>query len=892
MNTNKIKEFVERFLTYRKTDDYAERLAQSAITVVYRDIIQETLKNKQLTNENLTGLIQMFKYGCKDKTFDKYLEINITDPGRRNEISDKYYEIDQWGYTGAGLNAVKKLKPEQVRMIKKFLQNAFNVNTIEGAIDLCSNFDNEDIPFVKSGVYSPWLHYINPQLFPIINNSHYEFREWMDIPADYPSCIKSFNELRLQVKETTLGMLDKFAYNFNSEEESWDLGSFLDDLHKNFPTIWRCATSNQWDEFRERNILSVNWLKADTDYSILEEFGPGKIVKKRWANELKKGDLIVILDKHKYYGIAVAKTSYKFKENDVEIGKILRPCIEIEFLHELETPVNHKMNITHKNPATFYELNGLSFSEKDTFQFLEKSFPKAINKLNEYMEIATPASVQSRSAHLNSANKDIPRNKILYGPPGTGKTYSTVDETLKILNIDTSSLTRTEAKQQFAELQKSKRVFFTTFHQNMAYEDFMEGIKPVDPEDDDEFLKYQIQDGLFMQACVEAAFNYINSNSEQENIVQELLDFNGLFDKLFDRISDAGSEELETKSGGKVTATVTSQGNLSIRHAGRDKPYTVSRDRLGRIFELYPEPDEIANIQNAFRNAIGGCNATAYWGALNAIAEIRDTEGGETVKPTASTTELAYLDKRKIVQKYWNKNEYSVQTIDKSSPFVFIIDEINRGNVAQIFGELITLIEEDKRMGKPESISAQLPYSKNYFSVPPNLHILGTMNTADRSVEALDSALRRRFSFVPMLPDEAKLKAEFEGINLNELLTSINKRLRILKDNDHTIGHAWLWNVDNFEKLKIAFKEKIIPLLQEYFYNDYEKLELVLGNKFVVVQHTANNQTFARSSNSAALANQYKNKKVYAIKPDANETTWSPADFISIYFQPALENNE
>jgi len=170
--------------------------------------------------------------------------------------------------------------------------------------------------------------------------------------------------------------------------------------------------------------------------------------------------------------------------------------------------------------------------------------------------------------------------------------------------------------------------------------------------------------------------------------------------------------------------------------------------------------------------------------------------------------------------------------------FVLIVDEINRGNVSQIFGELITLIEEDKRLGNKEEIQLKLPYSKELFGVPANLHIIGTMNTADRSVEALDTALRRRFSFTEMLPspetitNSSKSGGIIEGMNLEHLLKTINERIEILVDRDHTIGHAFFMNTNSLKDLKAVIADKIIPLLQEYFYGDYHKMELVLGNGF------------------------------------------------------------
>jgi len=165
---------------------------------------------------------------------------------------------------------------------------------------------------------------------------------------------------------------------------------------------------------------------------------------------------------------------------------------------------------------------------------------------------------------------------------------------------------------------------------------------------------------------------------------------------------------------------------------------------------------------------------------------------------------------------------------------VLIIDEINRANVSSVFGELITLLEPDKRANNNEALSVTLPYSKEKFSVPNNLYVIGTMNTADRSVEALDSALRRRFSFEEVMPDSSILKTNIEGINVRKILTLINDRITTLIDRDHSIGHSYFIHATTVKELKLVFKDKIIPLLQEYFYGDYGKIGLVLGEGFVV----------------------------------------------------------
>jgi 5-methylcytosine-specific restriction protein B len=176
---------------------------------------------------------------------------------------------------------------------------------------------------------------------------------------------------------------------------------------------------------------------------------------------------------------------------------------------------------------------------------------------------------------------------------------------------------------------------------------------------------------------------------------------------------------------------------------------------------------------------------------------------------------------------------------NSNSRVVLIIDEINRGNISSIFGELITLIEESKRAGAEEALSVTLPYSKEPFRVPKNLYLIGTMNTADRSLALMDTALRRRFDFIEMMPKTEKLeKLNVKGIKISEMLSKMNKRIEVLYDREHSIGHAFFMPLQKeeldkekqWELLKDIFTNKIIPLLEEYFFEDWEKIRQVLGD--------------------------------------------------------------
>ena len=202
---------------------------------------------------------------------------------------------------------------------------------------------------------------------------------------------------------------------------------------------------------------------------------------------------------------------------------------------------------------------------------------------------------------------------------------------------------------------------------------------------------------------------------------------------------------------------------------------------------------------------------------------------------------------------------------DKENNYVLVIDEINRGNISKIFGELISLIESSKREGEKEEMEVILPYSKEKFTIPKNLYIIGTMNTADRSIALLDIALRRRFNFMEIMPEYTILK-EVEDIKVNLLLSSINEKIEFLLDREHTIGHSYFLNINTFEDLVNVFKNYIVPLLQEYFYDDFEKIKSIFDNNgFITSKNISlNNQRKSiYKLNEEALKDKNNYKKIY-----------------------------
>jgi hypothetical protein len=487
---------------------------------------------------------------------------------------------------------------------------------------------------------------------------------------------------------------------------------------------------------------------------------------------------------------------------------------------------------------------------------------------HEYKKITgTPTPV---NPIVPKTSKIMSLNNILYGPPGTGKTYQSISYAVSIVEnkpVEEIALKeRSSIKNRFEKYIEEGQIVFCTFHQSLGYEDFIEGIKPVEPASDDEQLSYEVVDGIFKRMCTNASFSFVQQDITKET--ENALDFSSAYDEFVDDISEqilkGEGIKIPTISGGIVMAfSITRNNNIKIKHINGTREYTVSKNRLAKLALAFPDLDQLTNINDQFRAEIGGSNSSAYWAVLNAIKQRSNQKINKTEVRIVSDKEYSYDDKKRIIETLKDDDFKKVNT----RKFVLIIDEINRGNVSQVFGEIITLMEDDKRLGSSEALKAILPYSKDNFGIPGNLYIIGTMNTADRSVEALDTALRRRFSFINLESEPDKLLTTEDGIDLAEMLNTLNNRLSILKDSDHTIGHAWLWNVRNIDQLKEVFKVKILPLLKEFFYNDYEKLGLVLGDAFFETNMQINSNVFANFSGGNGLAMQYDKSWQFRLKP-------------------------
>jgi len=329
------------------------------------------------------------------------------------------------------------------------------------------------------------------------------------------------------------------------------------------------------------------------------------------------------------------------------------------------------------------------------------------------LEVNSPDAIrQIFNATESPVKKPImkhPLNQILYGPPGTGKTFQATLRAAQIACGDAVEITPENAQEHFMRQLQAGRIRFVTFHQSYAYEDFVEGIRPVMDETNEGHARYECREGIFKQIALEALCAALKPLA-------------------------SGPESAEKK-----------------RSAARE------------------------------------------W------LKISEASGYELLPP------------------------------DESPAFVLLIDEINRGNISKILGELVTLMEPDKRLGGEREIRVTLPYSGEVFGVPSNLYVLGTMNTSDKSIALVDVALRRRFGFEELMPDFGFCEGLSE--NMRKVLAELNHRISLRKDRDHQIGHSYFMRVQKVGDFERVLRENVLPLLQEYFYNDWEGLRYALGDE-------------------------------------------------------------
>ena len=644
---------------------------------------------------------------------------------------------------------------------------------------------------------------------------------------------KNFYKLQQKLLEQKAAGIDMFNYanqlleENKPAEEASEKGENKPILKSANPqSYWLYSPghgADMWEEFYSQNIIGINLdsmgdLKNYPDKSSiakrLQELSnlenPGSMKNDAtagddFANNISIGDIIIVKSgTTKLLGYGVVTSDYQYDSNRLKYKSIRK----VEWKLKGSWTTDFKMVLKTLTDITKYK------SDLPEYNFYYERLLAIIG--GTFITIIQPSNKTKHSL-----------NQILFGPPGTGKTYNSINHALAIVEgkeleviEKESDENREEIVKRFQSYVDSGQVVFTTFHQSMSYEDFIEGIKPIEAEGQ---LQYDVQRGVFRLLVDDALTNFKNSKLQ---IGKKL--FETVWVKFLSPLNEEETIPVKMKKSTYQIVHVNDRTIFFDKNSG-DSKHTLSVDTLKSMYD-------------AGENQIIKGGLQPYYEAL--------------------LGQLLALGKEST--KVEQKN------------YVLIIDEINRGNVAQIFGELITLIETDKRFGNKEALTVTLPYSKKKdFSIPPNLYIVGTMNTADRSVEALDTALRRRFIFIEMPPkyDLPELENKIiDGIMLETIMRSVNTRIEKLLNKDHLIGHSYFLNVANLEDLKKVFHQNIIPLLQEYFYGDFAKIGLVLGEAFFEKNEVSTKSIFAKFSHDAV--DELNEKPVYRLKQ-----TWAEGEF-------------
>ena len=608
-----------------------------------------------------------------------------------------------------------------------------------------------------------------------------------------------------------------------------------------------------WEEFHQLGVVAVGWdalgdlTQFQTREALAEALGvanpdaSNEVMNLTLFLEASIGDVVVAKQGRKAaVGIGIITGAYEYHPERTTY-KHMRKCQWIV-----------------AKPIDF----GVSMFRADTLATTRKWPEIASGYAEKFPELADVLKQVTKGQPLTSPGPMIPEivvqpepppalalnptNIILYGPPGTGKTFNSIDWALSLIEQKDLGVIqneeRTLRRERFQHYLDSDKIKFVTFHQSFSYEDFVEGIKP-DLEAEEGTLQYEIQPGLFRLICRDAEENW--RGALNQNVPRG-------FDELWAEFVLPLDEET-----GKTLNVPTPRGFYTITDVN-SRTIRFNKMAGNSVHSL-----AIATLRQLFYNERKvPAGLSPYYNSL--VDLLRQRQRASQKAPVKAL-----------------------------SQFVLVIDEINRGNVAQILGELITLLEPDKRLGMKESLTLQLPYSKRSFGVPPNLHIIGTMNTADRSVEALDTALRRRFIFKESMPDPTLITLEacrdrwgeeweLEDLDLCELLDTVNNRLIRLLDRDHTIGHAFFIDIHDLDGLREVFADKVIPLLQEFFYGDWSRIGLILGGRFIQEDKEVGLTGFAAFDTDIG---DIDDRRIYSITP---VSVWDAAAFKSIYATAAL----
>lgn len=776
-------------------------------TYAWHTKYNETTDTAQEAFENIRALIVNIAKYAKDGNLEAIDEIDLG-TAYKWKIAFLYSDY----------NVLNIFKLEALRFIAKNLQILFEKKTA------VSIFHKEILKRKGDKDFFEFYNHLWNQYYQGLINVKYEFAEWLNknIHDSYRNYLGNDEKAIQERLEEINGFFDEIDFFLVNPEN-------IEEHINTIALVLSKIEREKKADFVEYDLKNSNGIPK----ALLGKNNYIQFLKEKFVYESKEIIMLEnLIEEFKEYLVGYADLTIKIYSTNFELF--------------IKNYLSQK-NLNHLEEQDYIFFTKVSYSkyERGTFQSFEHKGKGHVHFI-EFFE------TKLENEEKQIINTSI--NQILYGPPGTGKTYEIINKYITNEIVNEASLTNVylDKSKHFWHLApgQSGYLWDELKEQNyLGYEWCDINLGDLSKLTKSEIDSFEIKSrfskvkkgdyfciisGKKFFGIAEALHDYDFDRSKEASFNFQTIEVNWIcqFEKS-ELLNTYSTQSFSGLKGGKrwesLVKALANQNIFFLSEKGKEKKAGKQNYTLVSFHQSFAYEDFIEGIKPELNieeelDTSTSISYTLQDGVFKAACDVAANIAG-------------YNDLEDCIN---DSKENRAKAYENAAPYFLLIDEINRGNVSAIFGELITLIESDKRLGMSNELLLELPYSKKKFGVPANLHIIGTMNTADRSVEALDTALRRRFEFIEMMPKPELLKdIEFgEGnkkFNLSDLLRTINERIEILLDRDYTIGHSYFINIESNDTIALAnaFNNKVIPLLQEYFYGDYGKIGLVLGQGFV-----------------------------------------------------------